>query len=116
MRQLVLSTLIILCCVGSAVACHDCDHYYVDRAIYYCPPGPPPGPPPPPAYYAPPPPPPYGYGGPHYVDHYGPSGFNFAVGYSSGHGHGHGHGRGHGGHHGGGHGYSFSIGGFGIGR
>ncbi|MBP1721776.1 MAG: hypothetical protein H6Q45_388 [Deltaproteobacteria bacterium] len=85
MRQLVLSTLIILCCVGSAVACHDCDHYYVDRAIYYCPPGPP-----------------------------GPSGFNFAVGYSSGHGHG--HGRGHGGHHGGGHGYSFSIGGFGIGR
>ena len=115
MRQLVLSTLIILCCVGSAVACHDCDHYYVDRAIYYCPPGPPPGPPPPPAYYAPPPPPPpYGYGGPHYVDRYGPSGFNFAVGYSSGHGHG--HGRGYGGHHGGGHGYSFSIGGFGIGR
>jgi hypothetical protein len=48
------------------------------------------------------------------VDRYGPSGFNFAVGYSSGHGHG--HGRGHGGHHGGGHGYSFSIGGFGIGR
>lgn len=116
MRQLILITVITCCCAVPAGACHDCGPYYVERGCGPCGPGPAviyysqPGPPP----YAPPPPPPYPYmhEGPHFAPPYPPAGFNFAFGYSSGHG----HGRGHGGHHGGDKGYSFSIGGFGIGR
>lgn len=117
MRQLILITALICCCAASAGAWHDCGPYCAERVtvcesccqgttvIHYSYPCPPP-------CYPPPYPYPYVYEERHYVHHYPPAGFNVAFGYSSGHG----HGRGHGKHHGRGSGYSFSIGGFGIGR
>ena len=121
MKPLILIFLITMCCAGFADACHYCDSHYAERVIVsgpYCqgatiihysnPCYPPCGP-----YYAPYP---YVYEERHYVYPYPypSSGYNFQFGYTSGGD----HGRGHGGHHGGGHGdgYSFSIGGFRIGR
>ena len=115
MKKLILITLLMLCYFGTASACNYCDPYYAERVIVYTPccqgataihyPCPPPCGPYPAPY-------PYAYEHHHYVYPYPSSGYNFQFGYTRGRSHGKGHGR----HHRGSKGYSFSIGGFSIGR